>query len=100
WLSAQCIDPAQVRRYALAEGVHVIEADVVVMSVAAAVAPSPADGNTSLVEIKDVIVIDSVVGRLSDPDADGRRVQASAVRNQAVLDDVARDAQFRIIRHL
>jgi hypothetical protein len=37
----------------------VIEANIVVMGVTRPVAPGPTDGNSGLVEIKDVIVLDS-----------------------------------------
>jgi hypothetical protein len=52
----------------------VIEANIVVMGVTRPVAPGPTDGNSGLVEIKDVIVLDRVVRRLSDPDSHCPRV--------------------------
>ena len=71
-----------------------VEADVVVVGLAGAVAPDPADGNARVVEIEDVVVFDDVVGRVADPDADGRRMQPAAVGDQAVADRVVRDELF------
>jgi len=73
-LNAKRVDPPHIRRHALADSVHVIEANIVVMGVTRAVAPGPTDGNSGLVEIEDVIVLPRVVRRLSEPDSHRPRV--------------------------
>ena len=73
-LNAKRVDPPHIRSHVLADSVHVIEANVVVMGVTRAVAPGPTDGNSGLVEIEDVIVLPRVVRRLSDPDSHRPRV--------------------------
>ena len=81
---AEGVDAAHVAEHALADRMNVVVADSVVVGVAPAVAPGPADRDAGVVEIEDVVVLDDVVGRVADPDADGRRVQPPAVGDQAV----------------
>ena len=94
---AQRVDAAHVGKDMLAERVHVIESDVVVVGMAGRVAPDPADGNAGIVEIEDVVVLDAIVGRMADPDPDARGMQPAAMGDQALPHGVVRHDLLRLV---
>jgi hypothetical protein len=87
-LHTECVDPAHIRGHTLTDGVYVVEANVIVMRITATVTPGPAYRDAGLIEIKNVIVLDYVVRRLSNPDTDRSRMQASAVGDETIPNDV------------
>ena len=73
-LNPERVNPSHVRSHKLPNRMDVVKANVIVMCATRAVAPGPADRDSGLVEIKDVVVLDGVVRRVPDPDSHGPRM--------------------------
>src|SRR5258708_19461080 len=56
-LNAKRVDPPHIRSHVLADSVHVIEANVVVMGVTRPLPPSPTHANSVLVETQNAIFL-------------------------------------------
>ena len=67
---------------------HVIECDQVIGCNRCPISPGPADRNSCVKEVMDMIVENGIVRRLADPNADGARKVLSAVVNLAIADHV------------
>ena len=80
----------------MADVVHVVVENAVVVGGALGIAPGPADRDTGIGEVEDVAVCDGGVRGMADPDTDRRRMHPAAVRDRAVADHVARDGSLRI----
>ena len=68
-----------------------VETDVIVVRTTFAVTPRPTHRETGVIEIVHIVVLNGVVGRVADPDADSRRMQPPAIRNRAVANRVVGD---------
>ena len=64
---AQGVYAAHIAQYAPANMMNVVELDLVVMCRTRLIAPAPADGNTCIAKIGNVVMRDSVVGATSNP---------------------------------
>jgi len=80
---SQRINSAHVTEHRLSDMVHVVEADGVAFSQALGVAPAPADRNSRIEKVADVVMRDGIVAALPDPDA-----YRLGVNSSAGLDDV------------
>ena len=81
----QRVDAAHVAQHAVAQVMDVVETDAVVLGEPVAISPTPAGGNAGVVEVGDVVVGHRVVAALSNPDADGRRVDPAAMVDDVVV---------------
>src|SRR4051812_7557887 len=61
------------------------------------IAPGPADGDAGVIEVENVVVLDGVIGRVADPDADGGRMQAAAVGDDVVGDSLVAGDEVGIL---
>ena len=92
---AERVDAAHIAQNSLSDARNSVVGDFVVMRAALAVAPGPSGRDSGVVKIGYLVVENFIVGAVSDPDADARRVDSSAARDPAVLD---RDALGELLR--
>ena len=80
------VDAAHVAQHTPAEVMDMVELDLVVVTRAGSVIPSPADGNAGVAEISDVIVGDLVISAVTDPHADSTAIQMPSGTDDVVVD--------------
>jgi hypothetical protein len=64
-----------------------VESDAVFTAAVIDVSPDPSAGNTTVVEVMDVVVFYEVSEGVSDKDSDGTQIDLSAVMNPVVCDN-------------
>ena len=72
----------------LADVVEVVVSNDVIMSLARCVTPYPPAGKGAVVQVVYLVVLDSVVGRMSDPDTDRSGLESPELGYQTVADSV------------
>ena len=94
----ECVHASHVTQHTLPDIVRVIEGQLVVVSTAVPVPPNPADGESGVIEVVDIVVPQCVVRRVPGPDADTRRMHTPGVRDQTVLDGLMGNQQLVVVR--
>ena len=92
------VGAAHIAQHTLTDVMGVVKSDFIVMRTALGVTPDPADGEGRVVEVVHIVVLNDVVRRMPDPDADRRRMQPAAVSDQAIAHRVMRDESFVVRR--
>ena len=84
---AEGVDSGHVAEDILSDVADSVKGDAVVFRETGIVSPAPADGDSGVEEVRDIVVSDDVVAALSDPDTDGARKNSAAVVEDVVVDD-------------
>ncbi|OPZ97833.1 MAG: hypothetical protein BWY71_01475 [Planctomycetes bacterium ADurb.Bin412] len=82
---SQGIDAAHVAEDTPADVVDMVEVDMVVDGNGRGVAPGPADGNSGIIKVADIVVGNLVVAAVADPDTNRAMVEAGAAVDDAVV---------------
>ena len=88
-LRAQVVDAARVAEHAADHVMNVVVLDSVVAGAVGSVVPVPSDRHAGVVEAVNLVVRDFIVTALGQPDADCPRVDAAAVVDVVVRDEIA-----------